>query len=252
MNKIREYINVRKAQLVSQASPPSQYLLLRRIPAHLFNTLKQESELLKGIRATIVHHENQILYKMVLHYHEKVITMFNTWINTTLAAMGLLAVAGDLWLGGAGRSFGLLSDKEADSSFFPGRAPGPGVPIPWPSFVLEVGVSESTPQLRTDARWWYSNSSQQTQLVVLISADTSTHDADIEIWTPVINSRAGVTTRGRSTHILQCTKSAKLRNGVVSGDALELDFQMVMGRPPQNPQESNLRLPPLWIQSICK
>lgn len=48
--------------------------------------------------------------------------------------------------------------------------------MPWPSLVLEVGLSESVPQLRTDARWWYSNSDHRTQLVVLISANPSSHD----------------------------------------------------------------------------
>ncbi|CAG7972538.1 unnamed protein product [Penicillium salamii] len=46
----------------------------------------------------------------------------------------------------------------------------------------------------------------------------NSHDADIEIWAPVVNQSVGPSTRGRKTHVLKFTKSARLRNGVVSGN----------------------------------
>ncbi|KXG50187.1 uncharacterized protein PGRI_061540 [Penicillium griseofulvum] len=253
LDRLWKYLDKLKNELVSDDPPSSQYLLVRRIPADLFSALVEHHEAPKGVRATILHHEHEILYKIIpYHYHEKVSRQFDTWINNALGNMGLNFLNYDFWLGGAGRSTGRVCSKEADTAFFPGREPAAGAPIPWPSLVLEVGLSESVPQLRTDARWWYSNSDHQTQLVVLISANPNSHDADIEIWTPVINRRVGATTRGRDTHVLECTKSARLRNGVVSGNALEIDFQTLMGRPPQNPQETDLELTPCWIQRICQ
>lgn len=253
LDQLWEYLNVLKNKLLSDAHPSSQYLLVRRIPANLFSALTEDHEAPKGVRATILHHEHEILYKiMPYHYHEKVSRQFDTWINNALGNMGLNFLNYDFWLGGAGRSTGRVCSKEADTAFFPGREPAAGAPIPWPSLVLEVGLLESVPQLRTDARWWYSNSDHQTQLVVLISANPNSHDADIEIWTQVVNRRVGATTRGRNTHVLECTKSARLRNGVVFGNTLEIDFQTLMGRPPQNPPEADLKLTPFWIRRICQ
>lgn len=253
LDQLWDHLDVLKDELQSEDPPSSQYLLVRRIPADLFSALVEDLKFPKGVRATILHKEHEVLYKiMVHHYHEKIIRLFDVWMNNALNSMGLSVLNDDFWLGGAGRSTGRVSDKEPDTSFFPGREPAAGEPVPWPSLVLEVGISESVPQLRTDARWWYSNSNRQTQLVVLISANPNSHDADIEIWTQVVNQRVGPTNRGQDTHVLECTKSAMLRNGVVSGNELELDFQTLMGRPPQNPGERNLQLPPFWIQRFCR
>ena len=245
LEQVRDYIEKLKDELASENPPSSQYLLVRRIPAGLFTTLVEKSELIKGVTGTFLHDEHEILYKITASFHHGVIVSnFTYWFFDVLSKMGLHPINRDYWLGGAGQMTGRRSNKEPDNCFFPGRFPAAGEPIPWPSFVLEVGISESLPQLRTDARWWYSNSDHQTQLMVLVSANSNSRDADIEIWTPVI-------TRGQSTHVLECTKSASLRNGVVSGDALELDFQTLMGRAPQSPQETDLQLTPHWIQFIC-
>ncbi|KAJ5636707.1 uncharacterized protein N7484_010020 [Penicillium longicatenatum] len=254
LDQLCDYLDVLKDELVSDDPPSSQYVLVQRIPADLFLTIVEHPELLKGVRATIRHHEHDVLYKMSYHYHEKIGCYFDIWISNALGDMGLSILNRDFWLGGAGRSTGRVCDKQADKSFFPGRNPAPGTPVQWPSLVVEIGISESLPQLRTDAQWWYSNSNQKTQLVVLISANPTTHDADIEIWTQVVNRRVGATTRGttrgENTYVLERTKSARLRNGVVSGDVLELDFQTLMGRPTRNPQETNLQLTPIWIQRL--
>jgi hypothetical protein len=253
LDQLWDYLDVLKKELVSEDPPSSQYLLVRRIPDDLFSALVKDPEVPRGVRSTILHHEHEILYKiMPYHYHGKISHQFDTWINDALGKMGLSFLNYSFWLGGAGRSTGRVCSKEADTAFFPGREPAAEAPIPWPSLVLEVGLSESVPQLRMDARWWYSNSDHQTQLVVLITANSNSHDADIEIWTEVVNRRNGATTRGQKTHVLDCTKSARLRNGVVSGDALEIDFQTLMGRPPQNLEETDLQLTPFWIQRICQ
>jgi hypothetical protein len=184
LEQLCDHIDILKDELLSEDPPRSQYLLVRQIPNDLFSALVEHGEVPKGVRATILHHKHQILYKiMVYHYHERILRQFDAWIQLALGNMGLSFANDDFWLGGAGRSAGRVCSKEGDTAFFPGRAPNVGAPIPWPSLVLEVGISESVPQLRTDARWWHSNSNHQTQLVVLISANSDSGDADIEIWT---------------------------------------------------------------------
>ena len=181
LNQLCERLDELKDKLQSDHHHTSQYLLVRRIPVDLFSAFVEDDEALKGVRATIIYREHEILYKiMPYHYHEKISRQFDIWINSALSNMGLNFLNHDFWFGGVGRSTGRLCSKEADATFFPGH-PAAGVSVSWPSLVLEVGLSESLSQLRTDAHWWYANSHHQTQLVILISANLNSHDADIEI-----------------------------------------------------------------------
>jgi hypothetical protein len=42
----------------------------------------------------------------------------------------------------------------------------------WPSFVIEVGVSESLAMLRRDAAFWITNSDGRTCVVIVLSGET--------------------------------------------------------------------------------
>lgn len=67
-----------------------------------------------------------------------------------------------------------------------------GAPDNWPSLVLEIGMSESLPQLRADASWWYPNSDGNIRLVILIHAnyeETNDWYAEIEVWSEVTQGR---------------------------------------------------------------
>ncbi|KAJ5400282.1 hypothetical protein N7465_010771 [Penicillium sp. CMV-2018d] len=64
LDQLWEYLDELKNELVSDDPPSSQYLLVRRIPADLFSALVEDHEALKGVRATILHHEHEILYKI--------------------------------------------------------------------------------------------------------------------------------------------------------------------------------------------
>jgi hypothetical protein len=79
--------------------------------------------------------------------------------------MGLSFMNRDYDSRGAARIAGRHCDKEPDLSIYPNNNGGFGGS---PSFVLEVGLSESFAQLKTNARWWYANTKQETKLVVLI------------------------------------------------------------------------------------
>lgn len=112
-----------------------------------------------------------------------------------------------------------------------------GTPDNWLSLVLEIGMSESLPQLRADASWWYSNSDGNTRLVVLIHAnyeEVNDWYAEIEIWTEV--------TQGRPDKVFERTQHTRLENGVLNGPILRLDFETLMCRPAQSNQEHYLEL----------
>ncbi|KAJ5995348.1 hypothetical protein N7481_002325 [Penicillium waksmanii] len=101
LDQLCNYLDVLKKELLSEDPPSSQYLLVRRIPDDLFLALVEDPEVPKGVRVTILHHEHEILYKIIpYHYHEKISRQFDTWINDALGKMGLSFLNYDFWLGG--------------------------------------------------------------------------------------------------------------------------------------------------------
>lgn len=250
--EIFDQIEALKNDLDSEDPPKSQYLLIRGISPRLFSDLTNDPDQIKGVRATINHANKEILCKMTNSRHERVVRAFDEWIKEHLRLMGLSFLNNDFWLGGSGRSIGRICDKEPDTSFHPGAPPPLDAPTPWPSLVLEVGISESLAQLRRDAQWWYSNSGCQTKIVVLISSNKNSYDATIEIWTEVDNSRGGPRTRNRSDFFLGRSMSARLRDGVVTGDSLVISLQTLMRRPPLSPLETDFELSDAWFKKICQ
>lgn len=250
LQELTDRIDALKSELESEDPPGSQYLIIKRTPPSLFSALTNNPDLLKGVRATIVYPTSEILLKMPYKYHEKITSYFVACIFDTLGNMGLSMRNDDFWLGRTGRSTGRVCDKEPDESFYPGIEPPPTAPETWPTLVLETGVSESVLQLRADAQWWYANSSHQTKIVLLVSANINTREANFELWTEVPNP--GPNTRGWPVSVLRCTKSARVRDGVVAGDALVIDFHTLMGRPPQTDLETDFELTPLWMKKMCR
>ena len=55
----------------------------------------------------------------------------------------------------------------------------------WPSLMVEVGVSESLQQLRSDARFWLTKSAGETRVVIVMSIDTVARKVKIERWEDV-------------------------------------------------------------------
>jgi hypothetical protein len=250
LEQLRAYIEDVKNQLASPTPPASQYIFATQVSASLFTRLKQEPDPFKGVRATILHGKHQVLYKVVASVqHEVFRWSFGIWLNIALIDMRLSMFSQDYWFRGAGRVDGRIASKEPDMSFVPGNRSAEGASAEWPSLILEVRVSESMPQLRTNAQWWYSNSDGQTQLVVLIHTDSD--NTDIEIWTEVDNTQPRMHTRARPGKVLRCTQHIRLENRVVHGAPLKLDFETLMRRPPRNNDEKDVELTAEYIQKIC-
>ncbi|KAJ5155367.1 hypothetical protein N7492_008170 [Penicillium capsulatum] len=221
------------------SSSPESVNLVRQIPAALFSTLVQNPEVPKEVRSSISPHNHSILYKITPgEYHEKIIWRFGKCLDRALENMGLSD--DDFFFAGTGCKKGHSSETEPGTSFYPGTEPAPGAPWPWSSLVLEVGTSESVAQLYNDAQWWFANSGHQTKIVVLVSATPVTHDADVEIWMEVTSTRVGATTRAQDAHALERTKMASIRNGVMSGDTLVIDFEALMRRPARATHEKRM------------
>lgn len=95
---------------------PLFWLLFVHFYSRFFITLTlSDPEVPKGVRATIPHHEHEILYEISLyHYHEKIRRQFDTWINNALGNMGLSFLNYDFWLGATGRSTGRVCSNETE------------------------------------------------------------------------------------------------------------------------------------------
>jgi hypothetical protein len=105
-----------------------------------------------------------IVKLMVDVMHEGVAREFALMFDLKLA---LLDVRASLVATGSAR-FGRRGgrSKEADVGYKPISRE---MKHEWPSFVIEVGVSESLAMLRTDAAFWITNSDGRTRIVIVLS-----------------------------------------------------------------------------------
>lgn len=213
---------------------PSQYIWVHKIPQPLFTQIETDLELFPGVRVTVAYTEPSMLLKVMPgRQHERIICNFRTIVLGYLNYMGLSLQNGDFTGQGAERTPGVVSSKEPDWAFGPYDARVDSAADEYPSLVLEIGASESSDQLRQDARWWYANTNQETKLVVLIDVTDNPYRVDFEVWTEVVNQSTVHSTRSRPTTVLQCTQRVSLQNGVVTGAPLILDFATLMHRAPR-------------------
>ena len=109
-------------------------------------------------------------------HHELANLMFARMFDHRLVSLGiadtLLPFGSTRYQAPSGRS------KEADSAFKPSTR----LPTDWPSLIIEVGVSESLPQLRTDTHYWLTQSGGQTKIVIIIAIKKATRVMTIERW----------------------------------------------------------------------
>jgi hypothetical protein len=72
--------------------------------------------------------------------------------------------------------------KEADEGFKPSSR---DMLDEWPSFVIEVGVSESLAMLRSDAAFWITNSDGSTRIAIVLSVNQRRQQILVERWEEV-------------------------------------------------------------------
>lgn len=253
LQKLKQKITAIKNNFHSSGPERSEYLVVTEIQKDLVQHLRQEKDIFKGVRASIHHQKPEIIYRiMVGKEHDQIVSLFSALIQDAMGAMGLSYLNRDWVSRGAGRFTGRVSDKEPDYSFYPNPKPLGSGNTDTPSMVLEVGLTESFPHLRTDVAWWHANTHQETKLVVLIKISLSPVVVfDIEVWKEVANNRDGPTTRNRPPKFMECTQQIRHQNGVITGGPLVLDFELLMRRPPQSPLERDVLLGDREIAVLC-
>ncbi|KAJ5958066.1 uncharacterized protein N7479_005216 [Penicillium vulpinum] len=71
--------------------------------------------------------------------------------------------------GGKTRYESPLRQKEGDQVFSPSARWPSSTSLPWPTMVIETGVSDSLPRLRQDAKWWFGASDGEVCIVIILS-----------------------------------------------------------------------------------
>jgi hypothetical protein len=104
----------------------------------------------------------------------------------------------------------------------------------WPSFVIEVGVSESLAMLRRDAAFWISNSDGRTRIVIVLSFNRRDRQILVERWEEVPRIRPNWST-ANYTHIPGLMQSLTLNADVeYDGPSLEIPAEKLFDSLPQN------------------
>jgi len=134
-----------------------------------------------------------IVKLMVGVMHEGVACEFATMFDVKL---GLLDVRESLAATGSGR-FGRRGgrSKEADVGYKPISR---DMEDEWPSFVIEVGVSESLAMLRRDAAFWITNNDGRTHIVIVLSINRRDRQILVERWEEVPRIRPNWSTANYS------------------------------------------------------
>ncbi len=121
--------------------------------------------------------------------------------------------------------------KEANISYIPRSR---RVKDDWPSFVIEVGVSESLGMLRRDAAFWITNSDGRTRIVIVLSVNERDRQILVERWEEVPRIQPNRSTSNYSC-IPRLMQSLTLNSDVeYDGPSLEIPAEKLFDSLPQN------------------
>jgi hypothetical protein len=170
-----------------------------------------------------------IVKLMVGAMHEGVAHQFARMFDMKLVLLGvhasLLATGSARFGGRGGRS------KEADIGYKPCSRE---MEDDWPSFVIEVGVSESLAMLRSDAAFWITNSDGRTRIVIVLSVNRRDRRILVERWEEVPRIRPNWST-GNYSRIPGLMQSLKLNAGVeYVGPPLKIPAEKLFDSLPEN------------------
>jgi len=223
----------RSKRLVEGTQTP-QYLAFTSVSQESLDEIDRTREERRGWlpRMTILYdgrEEILIVKFMAGVMHEGVACQFASMFETKLF---LLNVRASLTATGSGR-FGRRGgrSKEANIGYKPSSR---SMLEDWPSFVVEVGVSESLAMLRSDAAFWITNSDGRTRIVIVLSINSRDRQILVERWEEVPRIRPNQST-GNYSRIPELIQSLTLNADVkYAGPPVEIPAEKLFDGPPQN------------------
>ena len=136
---------------------------------------------------------------------------------------------------------GSVGAKEADFAYLP-REFFNGASEDWPSVVLETAFSEDQSKLVSDVRFWLNGSEGKVKIVFTMKIHSKSN-VTIDKWEP---------SDGRS-HRTQHIEIMKRNNGnvLVSGHPLVLEFEKLLLRAGNGPQETDIVFDETQLKSLA-
>ena len=134
----------------------------------------------KGVRYEWHGDLEVLIVKVPTKVHETAAATFGSEIDFTARTMGLPQIERQLLGAGKCTAPGGTPSKEPDWSMV--NANVRPSPDDFPTIVIEVGFSETLQKLRNDARLWFSMSSNDVQIVILIAVRAANNQIIFEKW----------------------------------------------------------------------
>ncbi|KAG0130060.1 hypothetical protein HOY82DRAFT_505042 [Tuber indicum] len=183
----------------------------------------------KGLRFMYLNHQQALIIKVIAGVHEIAHREFALQIMLEADEMG---IEQSFFCTGAATLICPNGRKEGDSTFRPFSRPYKT--NPWPTLVLECGLSRSLERLVTDARWWLENSGGDVKIVLVISVCRMARKIHLEKWEAITPPNPHITSvRPNADNVMPIkTHSLDIVNDVVTGAPLHLEFEKLMLRDP--------------------
>ncbi|KAJ9301880.1 hypothetical protein DTO271G3_746 [Paecilomyces variotii] len=229
-----------------------QYVMVRGVDKEVLAWIDNRRRTLPPMRVFYDEILKKLIVKLVATYHEMLNQNLMNAITTELQNMGITMQY--YALQGAGRVRGQNSrEKEPDNSFRPINTRPKFSDLP--TFVIEVGVSETHKQLiRNDALFWLSQTSGRVQIVLLVHGSGShniaaTRVITMEVWQN-INNPANSAARPRIPAKTQTVTITRQGNGppVTTGAPLLLPINALFESVPPSVTQSDVSLPAVVLE----
>ncbi|KAJ5495019.1 hypothetical protein N7539_000135 [Penicillium diatomitis] len=251
-----------RQRALQQDRTRDQYLVFTSVPPAQYSRLSDDGlRTSKYCRFFFNTETGTLIAKVMPHpAHELVIRLFDSLISLELR---MINVHRDVMpFGSTTVTIGNWK-KEADCCWAPAST------NPRLSFVVEVGLSESTRQLALDTRGWLETYSSSVKLVVTISINRENPEIILQRWELIPrgyrvltrSSYLSASLSARPTTILKLSRTNNTTfitgesylNGITTTTTqLDLPFDKVVGRSPRQPPERDLLIPEQELRNFAE
>ncbi|KAJ5784338.1 uncharacterized protein N7503_009550 [Penicillium pulvis] len=154
------------------------------------------------------------------------------FINAWITEMGMESNF-QSWLDSGFKALDNDNETRIPDAAFGATNPPAGTPKSRPSFTIEIGDTQSLPDLGYDAQWWLDPTKGGASVCITCKLDR-TPRLVIDVWERQTTERGDEETK-RSQHII-IAKSGKAPV-TVRGGPLRISFRLVFGVSPTDPQK---------------
>jgi hypothetical protein len=224
--ELKNFLEENYAALVS-GDGTRQYLAIEQFAEDDLLELERKGlrRELPPFKLTLDNGAEEMIVKLSGRAHERVSSAFAEKFVDEQTRLG---IRGAFFPMGAGRN--QLADgvgKEPNASYKPRTRRN--MEDDYPSFVVEVGASESLARLRIDAERWLTKTGGETRIVLLMFLDVDARTLEFERWQHSVFPPLRVTRSGRAwaPHRAQ-TLTYDDNTGQITGDPLILPINLLL------------------------